>query len=379
MAVNLNVSVCIADEPSTPTVQPDEIPSREAIYRSIPTGQWIILVADIQGKRCMFARKFDGMEAEAQLLLVPSNDGPLSGAVRKVAHNLLTEAGTQSTPVDREVRAFNLLASHRQNPSANGLTARFAELTQNGDIELPTHPGGRRWARATYWKYYNGGTVGNMISRYEKEAITVPKWIAARFAHQVLQTLQYMYHVVKPAIVHRDLHQSNILLHYPTPNNASSAPDFYLLDFGQARFGGDFLSDPTENPNSPKELGTWDVNLFLVSFQRMLSEEDRTSRNNPLGAFRQDLRALCDGYSTATVIPDLTPFINRARDLETSFAAEAASVGILRGPNPPIMPAIYTTRDEAAGASLHGPFNIARRTAASFELPESNALPGVFW
>lgn len=367
MTVNLDIAIHIADE--TPIALPEEIPSREAIYNAIPVGQYIILVTDGQGRKQIFARKVgEGVEAEAQLLLGPSPNEPTILTVRKVSHDLLTESQTQTAPPDIEVRIFNLLQAHLQIPNINGLTPRFAELTSSGDVELPPHPRGRRWARATFWNYYNGGTVGKMVSRYDNQAKGVPKWLAARFAHQVLQTCQYMYHVVRPAVVHGDMHQSNILLHYSTPRNANSAPDFYVMDFGQARCGGDVVKNSTTDPHSPLELGPWDIFRFLSTFRRMLSGEDKTNRNTPLGGFLKDLEAMNNGYNTALVMPDLMPFIIRAQDLEAMFTAQAASMEILGEGGPSLLPTVYATREEAAGASLHGPYQTAKRTPTSFDL-----------
>lgn len=359
------------------TTSPERIPSRQELLDSIPDGKYILLLADGQGERRFFARKVgDGVNGDAQLLLGPDANAPSEtskcySTVRKIAHELLDQAQIQKKPIGKEVQVFELLERHL--PNANGLTPRYARLTSSGDVEIQHgFPGcGRLWARTTYWDYYNGGTVGSTVRRYDTHAGSVPRWLTARFAHQILQTLQFMYHVVSPAVIHSDLHKDNILLHFPA---AGAAPDFYIIDFGEARIEGDVIRDSDLEAKHPLNMGAFDIYRFLSTFEGMVLADDKRDQNSLLGGLLRDLEALRDGYQDAPAIPDLQPFINRARDMEAQFFAQDPSRDVLGERSMSLLPTVFSTLQEASGAQLHGPFEIARKSGQGFDV-ETPALP----
>lgn len=364
---NVTVTVRIVNEEGQET-SPGRIPPPQSILNAVPANHFVLVVLDARGTNAIFSRKAgQGDESQAQLFIGRNLDTRLPTlSVRKVALDLLTGAKMRAEPLekDKEVRIFNILEDHLQH-APQGVTPRYARLTSRRDAILPHRSQAKPqyWARLTWWDYYNGGTLKRMISRYNKQARVVPKWLAARCAHQILQTLHFMYTVCRPPIMHGDFNANNILLHYPTPN---SPPDFYVIDFGKlSGIGGEgYQKFPAEDPYCPENMGPWDFAIFAnVIFKDLISKEDAKNEDTPLGAFYADLQAQKKAYFSSPEMPNLMPFIKTARDLEASFMAEETSLQVLGEDQTTLLPAVFSSREEAANASLCGPFQIWRKLA----------------
>ncbi|ROV96960.1 hypothetical protein VSDG_04107 [Cytospora chrysosperma] len=87
----------------------------------------------------------------------------------------------------------------------------------------------QRWHRVAWMSYMNGGHLDDFRIGCSKRGLTVPRSLILRLVHQVASALQFMY--AKPAVLHRDMHSTNILLNWA---GDSELPDFYIGDFGRA-------------------------------------------------------------------------------------------------------------------------------------------------
>jgi len=243
--------------------------------------------------------------------------------VRKVTHRRL-RAEAVKIP-DNEVRILSLLT---KAPSVPGITPRFARLLAHSDIpstpELPTDP--VCWTRVSYWDFYNGGELADLVNAYGKN---IPLAIVSRYARQVLETLEFCY---KANVIHGDLNTANVWVHW---DGAARLPDFYIGDFG--------LSDTLGEVNRRSEecgmcVKSWDIPSVRHHIWLMLSRSAGSAGQatdvdavikgaGPLSSLFKELETMdrCVRESQAsgallTKFPSLATVIQMAKVAEVHFS-----------------------------------------------------------
>ncbi|KAI0138713.1 hypothetical protein F4776DRAFT_670578 [Hypoxylon sp. NC0597] len=125
-------------------------------------------------------------------------------------------------------------------------------------LALYQRPSDRRWD--LYFQYYNGGTIEAFIERYYRERTKIPEHFIWHVTVELCRAIAFLYYGDSfnvnarddPVVYHRDIHPSNILIHYPprgrgrvpTAGNKSNAfPQIILCDFGESALQGDDPND----------------------------------------------------------------------------------------------------------------------------------------
>ncbi|KAL1840057.1 hypothetical protein VTJ49DRAFT_833 [Mycothermus thermophilus] len=165
--------------------------------------------------------------------------------VRKTSKKPFPPTGSEGpsstdTPTDPEIRILKTLKTFPlRDPMYpdEGLRPRW--ITCHRYYEVPDAFRANKVTRVSYWKYYNGGSLHDMM----ENGVRVPTSVLARCVAQVCETLHVMYHCGDEPIYHCDLHTRNILVHWPGGTTYKNKPDFYIGDFGYARTATESLID----------------------------------------------------------------------------------------------------------------------------------------
>ena len=147
-----------------------------------------------------------------------------------------------------------------------GLHPNVAELLGYSVIRYPStnSTGYDKIAHVTYWKYYNLGQLLSFLTSWSgvgKKAFGIHGFaLVARFIHQTLNALAYMY---SRGVEHGDLHNQNIFVHVEL---GSDMPDFYIGDFDHVRSS----STLAREQHSDKLGSRSDLHEIITNIQRLM-------------------------------------------------------------------------------------------------------------
>ncbi|KAK1752699.1 hypothetical protein QBC47DRAFT_416327 [Echria macrotheca] len=147
--------------------------------------------------------------------------------------------GIYEQPNDARI-AYMLQALHMYGPSYHTHCSEFHDVPirltdESSDDDSPPVPASDttyQWARETYWKYYNGGTLADWFGFEDDLAGFKPPYaVVARFIRQVYTTLRFMQHAHQNTSIHHyNLKPKNIFLHWRDENDFFDAPKDEVAD-----------------------------------------------------------------------------------------------------------------------------------------------------
>jgi hypothetical protein len=197
-----------------------------------------------------------GTQVVAQRVLQVSTGKLL---IRKVTHRRLN--AKQQRRHDNE---FETMGKLHEAYSTSWHRLNIVQCLSTIDIEgtlggLPTDP--LRWARVSYWTYYNGGDLQQWHERCSQHNITVPRVVVLKFIRQIVGALDALYKLPVP-VLHSDLIPSNVFVHWA---DGMATPDFFLGDFGSSR-----AVEPKQEAGGFVRAINWDLNNVLVEALELL-------------------------------------------------------------------------------------------------------------
>lgn len=291
--------------------------------------------------RYLFVKNLElGSCSQAQLVL-HLQTGELR--VRKVSREHLDENEKQSE--DREKVIFYL----QQQAQKLGIQPHIAQLFSTNDVPAAQGAGEGKWSRVLYMPYYNGGDVCQLYEAYNESGRVMPSSLILRLLKQVVCAL---YFVSTCGVLHGDLHDGNILIHY---NRAlGGLPEFYIADFGAAELGA--LTNP--------------MNRFTDDVYQLASDLEKWLYAGPMGAERDSLWEYLDAVvhtvlvhlasGPADRLPDLKPLLDVLQRAPAG-APEAFPIGYLPKPQDAFVPLYHTTEEEALDVvGVAGPWHLAQ-------------------
>ncbi|KAK4117132.1 hypothetical protein N656DRAFT_12586 [Canariomyces notabilis] len=188
------------------------------------------------GKEYLYFRDFeDRLDYVAHLV---RDLDPRSGEVlvRKVHHRL----PSQQEPAEfRAMDAITALKEHNPKPEFPTYIAKW--YPHRGE-PVRAHKTSFGWPREyfalSYWKPYNGALLPKRWADFRNPNVPIPPIAAvARMMRQVLSIIHYLYTAAPQPLYHDALNMQNIWAHWEAD---SELPDFYLGDFGDARFANEW-------------------------------------------------------------------------------------------------------------------------------------------
>ena len=132
---------------------------------------------------------------------------------------------------------------------------------------------------ATYWTFCNGGDLDFATRTMRSAGVQIPEAFIWRCFRQLLVILSYL-HQLDPPVVHRDVFDCNIFLHWPT--DTCKLPDFNLGDFGHSRVVGDKFTATTATATAASFSNDFSSVVFTIrrlllgdaSIEDSMSERD---------------------------------------------------------------------------------------------------------
>ncbi|KAH6854669.1 hypothetical protein B0I37DRAFT_422372 [Chaetomium sp. MPI-CAGE-AT-0009] len=203
-------------------------------------------------------------------------------------------------------------------------------IVRKADIDGKLHhqdpEGGTKYHSVSYWKLCNGGSVREWRRRpaIDGRRIHAPTSIFARMIRQVLSAFQWMYTAGPDPLYHLDVHAGNIWINWPRD---TGLPDFYLGDFGSARFAHDAPDIcAIAKMKAPEPVD--DLNeLYDIFYTILVIDREHLGHGDP--DLLDELRQLCGGIAMAARLwesagnkappPDLRPLIRQAKNLEDKY------------------------------------------------------------
>ncbi|KAK3298804.1 uncharacterized protein B0H64DRAFT_472030 [Chaetomium fimeti] len=286
---------------------------------------------ETDGRRFLFIRNIGyGAESVAQLVKDVKTDMNL---VRKVAHQRRLRLGRSNVGETRrqlkkpnEIRIVDAIRKTFKAPEV-GFPCYIVDCYGHEYIESKHQDlvGRSMYHSVSYWKLCNGGSLKRRWERPAIDTQCIPTSIFARMIRQVLSTFHWMYTAGPDPLYHRDAHAGNIWINW---RRDTILPDFYVGDFGSARFAHDAPDtwDVAErSTHSPEPV--YDLNQLYDNFYSILiAQGDHFGHGHP---GRKALRKLCDGISKVVFLwkstgdketpPDLRPLIRWAQSLEEKY------------------------------------------------------------
>lgn len=297
-----------------------------------------------------------GSQCQAQLVVkVAPQAGEL--LIRKVTIHRLDPSMLMSE--DHELMAASHLQEEEEAQRRHAQPKIVRLYSVNNVESCPRRTRHSRYVhRVTYMRYYNGGTLEQLLDSYERRRQLIPRPLIRHLAWQVMQSLHFMYSLDSP-VLHMDLEMRNIFVHF---ENDSNSPDFYVGDLGSSIIG-------------PVAAGRKEVNLLddIQSLYRtvvrllscpitMATWRLFKSPADGLESLLQDWLSKLYGVafpggpgSRGTALPDLTPL------LEEITAIPALVPRIRRAPAMLSLPLCHETREAALNVRhVHGPWYSAK-------------------
>lgn len=263
--------------------------------------------------------------------------------VRKVSREHLDEDEKKSE--DREKVLFYL----QQQAQKLGIQPHIAQLFSTNDVPAAQGAGEGKWSRVLYMPYYNGGDVCQLYEAYNESGQQMPSSLILRLLKQVVCAL---YFVSTYGVLHGDLHDGNILIHY---NRAlGGLPEFYIADFGAAEHGA--LTNP--------------MNRFTDDVYQLCRDLEKWLYTGPIGAERDVLWKYLDAVvhtvlvhianKPADRLPDLQPLLN-VLQCAPAGPPETLPIGYRFEPEDVFVPLYHSTEEDAIDAvAVAGPWHLAQ-------------------
>ncbi|KAH6628083.1 hypothetical protein F5144DRAFT_466356, partial [Chaetomium tenue] len=147
------------------------------------------------------------------------------------------EAGRQKLPPLKKPNEIRILKKINKTfkPPEVGIQPYIVDCYGHEYIKSKhKDPGGASmYHSVSYWKLCNGESIKTRWQAPDSNRPWIPTSIIARMIRQVLSTFQRLYTGGDQPVYHGDAHMGNIWIHWPED---TMLPDFYLGDFGHARF-----------------------------------------------------------------------------------------------------------------------------------------------
>ncbi|EXJ64737.1 hypothetical protein A1O7_01075 [Cladophialophora yegresii CBS 114405] len=99
---------------------------------------------------------------------------------------------------------------------------------------------------AMIFDYCNGGSLDRFFAVLERERILPPQALVLQLLDHLMEAVDFVHRYCEPPVIHQDVHEGNIFLHFPTPD--SKLLDFLLGDFGLAGRAAEDLFEVSGNP-----------------------------------------------------------------------------------------------------------------------------------
>jgi hypothetical protein len=168
----------------------------------------------------------NGVQASAQLgLALDINKQPIGLHVRRVENDAWAEVNEHEVLVCKAL--MNFVDEALPNTTAG-------QAMENARFLAPQYFDQLSGDCVSFWRYCNGSTLWDLICNLRAARVAAPPMLTLWFLYQVLSSLQVLYtRIPEGPIIHRDMHTSNILVHWP--RNSQAFPDIYIADWGCAR------------------------------------------------------------------------------------------------------------------------------------------------
>lgn len=189
------------------------------------------------GCLCINPKLRRGAESSAQLVL---DQATSNSAVRKFRERPYHQEQFEARQV-REVRIRrHLEAPAFPRPPAAALREAAGDAgPARGVVAGGAGGGGGDHAGSRSGTPTNVGSVVSLFDLYDAARAPPPAPLLVRYVWQVLATPQFMMHGARPAVLHRDLHDGNVFVHWPhpppPPHPGEHLPSFFVGDLGTAR------------------------------------------------------------------------------------------------------------------------------------------------
>ncbi|EXJ66422.1 serine/threonine protein kinase [Cladophialophora psammophila CBS 110553] len=183
------------------------------------------------------------MAPEKYAVFFPEQDGYLFcgslGAGAEGVTSIVRSIVNNQDYVRKKTKATSATSSHKAGLYCAEVSLyrphpRIPTLVHSQDFQvLPQgHPRAEEFrATSMLFSYCNGGTLERFIRVLERERILAPEVLVWHLLDNLLEAIEHLH--CNASISHGDLKESNIYLHFPTPE--SRLPDFYIGDLGLAR------------------------------------------------------------------------------------------------------------------------------------------------
>lgn len=291
------------------------------------TGYMYMFEAD--RRQFLFIRNIGtGAECVAQLV---RDLGTGTNLVRKVGCRRLQRLDS-SNPGDKELPPF-------RKPNEIRILRKINKIFKAPEAGIPRYivdyygheyikskhvnaEGRSTYHSVSYWKLCDGQSIKTWWQGPPINYPWVPTSIVARMVRQILSTFHWLYTAGHQPVYHGDVHAGNIWLHWP---ENTMLPDFYLGDFGHARFADDENSLFVWYQGVPPPVSDL-LQLYDNLYSLLLTHGNLQGHGDP---GRQALRQLCNAINKVvylwestdgeTTPPDLRPLIKFAQNLEDRF------------------------------------------------------------
>lgn len=198
--------------------------------------------------------------------------------------------------------------------------------------------------------YYNGGNVYRLHQAYDESGQGVPSSLILRLLKQVVCALYFAY---TSGVLHADLHDANILIHYN--RTLGGRPDFYITDFEAAERG--VLKNPMNRYTDDLSQLCFDLEKWLYCGP-MVEYENR----DVLWQYLDDVVhtvVLSIASTPVDHLPDLKPLIDVLQNAPAG-PPETLPVGYGTEPENTNVPICHTTEQDALNQSVAGPWHLAQ-------------------
>lgn len=221
-----------------------------------------------------------GVSCQSQLVL-HCESGELR--VRKVLHRRVRTTGILGRFLSTQTAAeLELALSNKMFTSDVETAKKLTEAAQHANFKLRVpqclsdatipDPKTGKSTRVSYWQLCNGGSLDSLTHKCRQTDARLPLALVMRLLQHVLETLNFMYTALPEPLMHNDIHDGNILLHFQP---GCVVPEFHLIDFG----GVIPANSMRLNPRGEGAPEFWDMTALMglinTRLMPVLSPEDR--------------------------------------------------------------------------------------------------------
>lgn len=283
-----------------------------------------------------------GSEANAQLVVNARTSELL---VRKVGHDLLNERDREKE--DPEKILFLLQSQARLR---GGVQPNLAHLQAAEDVPAPQESDGSLlYHRVKYFKFYNGGNLGDLYVACRTRSIGIPPSLIVTMIVEMVYALHFI-SSMDPYVIHGDAYMDNILLHWE--NNVLK---FFLGDWGWSTSGrlradnkSGLLVDIVKIWQHTRSLlGGGDSGLQPV-LRQYLTE-----------VIEPELCRL--SYGPLSRLPDLAPLLRLLSAAPATTPPDMRPFMLTRESQSPPSPLLHDTwKDARKAKGIHGPWHVGQ-------------------